>query len=275
MKKLIFLLFILLVSCTKENLDYTTQLGDGFTTVIDCHLKNLEEMQLAATTVYHNERNILESQIFSNRRSTLKFNGHNLWYQPDGENYFIKINQNGEIVDYREKIQHYQFYIRRQTIIDGDTVQIYGNYIEADLADDKVYWSYDDFGYERLSAGQYTIITPHLHGDILEIWDETGREAKWHTTRQEMPDLQITISEVGTTQSQVCNLPYDIINTQTPYVFLDSGSQFNSGVIGEGIYYDRLRIYPLRTQFYRIYNQQPYNYIEIDQEGYLQRLYPC
>lgn len=274
MKKLIFLLFILLVSCTKERLNQSTFLTGGYTKAIDCHLERSSNLELDARLVYHDNQ-FLESQLFSDRRSQQQFNGQNLWFQPEGAEYFIQINQFGEIVDYRDKLQFYQFYIRRQTVINGDTVQIYGNYIESDLADDKVYWAYDDFGYERLEAGQYTIITPHLHGDILHIWDDTGREAKWHTTRQEMPDLQITISEVGTTQSKVCDLPYDTINIQTPYVFLDGGNQFNSGVIGEGIYYDRLRIYPLRTQFYRIYNQQPYSYIEIDQEGFMQRLYKC
>ena len=274
MKKLIFLLFILLVSCTKERLNQSTFLTGGYTKAIDCHLERSANLELDARLVYHDNQ-FLESQLFSDRRSQQQFNGQNLWFQPEGAEYFIQINQFGEIVDYRDKLQFYQFYIRRQTVINGDTVQIYGNYVESDLADDKVYWAYDDFGYERLEAGQYTIITPHLHGDILHIWDDTGREAEWHTTRQETPDLQITISEEGTTQSKVCDLPYDTINIQTPYVFLDSGNQFNSGVIGEGIYYDRLRIYPLRTQFYRIYNQQPYSYIEIDQEGFMQRLYKC
>lgn len=274
MKKLIFLLFILLVSCTKERLNQSTFLTGGYTKAIDCHLERSANLELDARPVYHDNQ-FLESQLFSDRRSQQQFNGQNLWFQPEGAEYFIQINQFGEIVDYREKIQFYQFYIRRQTVINGDTVQIYGNYVESDLADDKVYWAYDDFGYERLEAGQYTIITPHLNGDILHIWDDTGREAEWHTTRQETPDLQITISEEGTTQSKVCDLPYDTINIQTPYVFLDSGNQFNSGVIGEGIYYDRLRIYPLRTQYYRIYNQQPFEYIEIDQEGFMQRLYKC
>lgn len=274
MKKLIFLLFILLVSCTKERLNQSTFLTGGYTKAIDCHLERSSNLELDARLVYHDNQ-FLESQLFSDRRSQQQFNGQNLWFQPEGAEYFIQINQFGEIVDYRDKLQFYQFYIRRQTVINGDTVQIYGNYIESDLADDKVYWAYDDFGYERLEAGQYTIITPHLNGDILEIWDDTGREAEWHTTRQETPDLQITISEEGTTQSQVCDLPYDTINIQTPYVFLDGGNQFNSGVIGEGIYYDRLRIYPLRTQYYRIYNQQPFEYIEIDQEGFMQRLYKC